>query len=165
MYVACIISWRIWFLWRNMFAEMQAKDFNYKKCIPNVWTQTVLDVLCFDKIYTSRGCGMRQAYQKSFRLASFLGKSGVERSFIWRLEKFSVVFNYASWILGGGIAATKLAAKNDETSRPGIQTLKILRKKFCIKSKANGSFKVSCVYGQEMKVGLELKKTGSVFVK
>ena len=50
--------------------------------IPNVWTKMVLDVLLFNKIYTSRGCGMRQAYQKRFRLASFLGKSGVERSFI-----------------------------------------------------------------------------------
>ena len=59
-----------------MFAEMRAKDFNYKTCNPNVWTQTVLDVLCFNKIYTSRGCGMSQAYQKSFRLASFLGKVG-----------------------------------------------------------------------------------------
>ena len=89
---------------------MRAKDFNYWKCIPNDWTQMVLDVLCFNKIYTSRGCGMRQAYQKSFRLASFLGKSGVVRSFIWQWEKTSAIPDWASCILGGGTAATKLVA-------------------------------------------------------
>ena len=59
-----------------MFAETRATDINNQMCITIVCTQIVLDILCFNKIYASRGCGMKQAYQKSFRLASFWGKVG-----------------------------------------------------------------------------------------